>query len=185
MQLSGIAYSVHLQTSTKALVPSVLYNSEIANSPATIVSSASINPPNEVRAGERRQRSFEVCLVLLVACGSYLLYSLYLLMQGPSAAPQSSGLKWAGGILQEATALLLLGYVLSRRGRRFADLGLRLSLRDVGAGLLVAAVSYAAYGLGHTLVQTIHHVMYGSSQLVLQGRIFLRTLQSWQFHFHC
>jgi membrane protease YdiL (CAAX protease family) len=144
----------------------------MAYSPATIVSSASTNPPNEVSAGERRQRWFEVCLVLLVACGSYLLYSLYLLMKGPSAAPQSSGLKWAGGILQEATALLLLGYVLSRRGRRFADLGLRLSLRDVGVGLLVAAVSYAAYGLGHTLVQTIHHVMYGSFAAGPTGKDF-------------
>jgi membrane protease YdiL (CAAX protease family) len=63
--------------------------------------------------------------------------------------------------VQEATALLLLGYVLSRRGRSFADLGLRWSLRDVAVGLLVAGVSYVAYGLGHTLVQAVHHLVYG------------------------
>ncbi len=64
--------------------------------------------------------------------------------------------------MQEASALLLLGYVLSRRGLSFASLGLRWSPGDVGTGLLVAGVSYAAYGLGHTLVQTVHHLVYGS-----------------------
>jgi len=100
--------------------------------------------------------------VLLVACGGYIAYSLYLLIGGPSDAPQISGFRWAGGIVQEVAALLLLGYVLSRRGLRFTNLGLRWSLRDVAAGLLVTALSYAAYGLGHTLVQTIHHLVYGS-----------------------
>jgi membrane protease YdiL (CAAX protease family) len=140
----------------------VLYNSEMTNSPATVISSPSTDPPHEISAGERRERWFEICLVLLVACGSYILYSLYLLIQGPSAAPQSSSLKWAAAIVQEATALLVLGYVLSRRGRRFADLGLRWSPHDVVVGLLLAGVSYAAYGLGHTLVQTIHHLVYGT-----------------------
>jgi membrane protease YdiL (CAAX protease family) len=149
-----------------------LYNSEMTNSPDTIVSGASTNSPNELRSGDRRQRWFEVCLVLLVACGSYLLYSLYLLIQGPSAAPQNSSLRWAGGIVHEATALLLLGYVLSRRGRKFADLGLRWSPRDVGVGLLVTGLSYAVYGLGHTLVQTIHHLMYGSIATGPTGKDF-------------
>jgi membrane protease YdiL (CAAX protease family) len=134
----------------------------MTNSLATNTSSSSTNPRNEVSAGERRQRWFEVCLVLLVACGSYILYSLYLLIHGPSTAPQSSNLRWALAIVQEVTALLLLGYVLSRRGLKFADFGLRWSLRDVVVGLLVAAVSYAAYGLGRTLVQIVYHLVYGS-----------------------
>jgi membrane protease YdiL (CAAX protease family) len=134
----------------------------MTNSLATNTSSSSTNPRNEVSAGERRQRWFEVCLVLLVACGSYIIYSLYLLMHVPTTAPQSSNIRWAAAIAQEAAALLLLGYVLSRRGLKFANLGLRWSLPDVGVGLLVAAVSYAAYGLGHTLVQTVHHLVYGS-----------------------
>jgi membrane protease YdiL (CAAX protease family) len=99
---------------------------------------------------------------MLIACGGSIVYSLYLLIAGPSAAPQISSFRWAGGIVQEVTALLLLGYVLSRRGLRFADLGLRWHLRDVAVGLLVTAVSYATYGLGHTLVQTIHHLVYGT-----------------------
>jgi membrane protease YdiL (CAAX protease family) len=74
--------------------------------------------------------------------------------------------------MQEATALRLLGYVLSRRGRKFADLGMRWSLRDVVVGLLVAGVSYAAYGLGHTLVQAVHHLVYGSLATGPTGKDF-------------
>jgi membrane protease YdiL (CAAX protease family) len=140
----------------------VLYNSEMTNSPATAISSSPANAFNKLTAEEKRQRWFEVCLVMLVACGGYVLFALYLLINGPSVAPQSSSLKSGGSIVHEVTALLVLGYVLSRRGRRFANLGLRWSQSDVGMGLLVAAVSYAAYELGHTLVQTVHHSVYGS-----------------------
>lgn len=150
----------------------MLYISEMTNFSVTTVSGASTDPPNKLSAGEKRQRWFEVCLVLLVACGSYLLYSLYLLIQGPGAAPQNSSLRWGGGIVQEATALLVLGYVLSRRGRRFADLGLRWSLHDVVVGLLVAGVSYAAYGLGHTLVQTMYHLVYRTWPIGPTGKDF-------------
>lgn len=134
----------------------------MTNSPATISSSIPTNASNKVSAEERRQRWFEVCLVMLVACGGYILSALYLLINGPSAAPQVSSFRSAGSIMQEVTALLVLGYVLSRRGLTFANLGLRWSPNDVGMGLLVTVVSYAAYGLGHTLVQTVHHSVYGS-----------------------
>jgi len=113
-------------------------------------------------AGERRQRWLEVCLVLLVAFGSYIVYGAHLLISGPGNAPPVSGSRWVLGIVQEATALLLLGYVLSRRSLRFANIGLHWSARDIGVAVVVAGVSYAAYGLGYTLVQAIHHSMYGS-----------------------
>jgi membrane protease YdiL (CAAX protease family) len=128
----------------------------------TIIPDSATNSRNELSAKERRQRWFEVCLVMLVACGGYIFLALYLLINGPSAASQISSFRSAGGIMQEVTALLLLGYVLSRRGLGFANLGLRWSLSDVAMGLMVTAVSYAAYGLGHTLVQTVHHSIYGS-----------------------
>ena len=128
----------------------------------TIISDSAANSRNELSAKERRQRWFEVCVVMLVACGGYILFALYLLINGPSAVSQVSSLRSAGGIIHEAAALLLLGYVLSRRGLGFASLGLRWSPGDVGMALLVSVVSYAAYELGHTLVQTIHHLLYGS-----------------------
>lgn len=133
----------------------------MANSPPVIIS-ASTNMQSALSAAEKRHRWFEVCLVLLVACGSYIAYAIYLLISGPRSAQQISGFRWAGGIVQEVSALLLLGYVLSRRGLKFANLGLRWSLRDAGVGVLVAAVSYAAYMFGSTLVQLIHHLAYGT-----------------------
>jgi membrane protease YdiL (CAAX protease family) len=135
-------------------------------SPDTTIPGSSPQLRSELSAVERRQRWFELCLVMLVACGGYILYAFYLLINGPGAAPQSSSLRSAASILHEVTALLLLGYVLSRRGLRYANLGLRWSWRDVGMGLLVTMVSHAAYGLGHTLVQTIHQLAYGT---VLSG----------------
>jgi hypothetical protein len=47
-------------------------------------------------------------------------------------------------------------------GLRFANLGLHWSLRDVGMGLVVTSQSYAAYGLGHSLVQITHRLVYGT-----------------------
>jgi membrane protease YdiL (CAAX protease family) len=134
----------------------------MTDSPDKTISDSATNSRNELSVEERRQRWFEVCLVMLAACGSSIFFALYVLIKGPSAVSQFSSLRSAGGIIQEATALLLLGYVLSRRSLGFANLGLRWSRSDVAMGLLVTTVSYAAYGLGGTLVQTIHHLIYGS-----------------------
>src|SRR6266567_4143972 len=108
----------------------------------TIISDSAANSRDELSAKERRQRWFEVCLVMLVACAGYILFALYLLINGPSAASQVSSIRSAGSIVHEVTALLLLGYVLSRRGLGFADLGLRWTRSDVGMALLVTAASY-------------------------------------------
>ena len=134
----------------------------MTNSPATVAPGNPEKAPGELSAEEKHRRWLEVCMVMLVAFGGYVFSALYLLINGPTAALQNSNLKSAGSILQEVTALLVLGYVLSRRGLRFANLGLRLSPAEVGTGLLVTAVSYAAYGMGHTLVQTVHYLLYGS-----------------------
>jgi membrane protease YdiL (CAAX protease family) len=64
--------------------------------------------------------------------------------------------------MQEITALLLLGYVLSRRGLTLTNLGFRWAARDVGMGLLVAGLSFAAYVTGSMLVHLAHYSMYGS-----------------------
>lgn len=140
----------------------VLYKSEMTTSPAAVISQASEDAPIAISAQEQRRRWFEVGLVLLVAFGRTIFNSIYLLIHGPNAMPQISSVRWAGGIVHEVTALLLLGYVLSRRGRRFADLGFRWSLRDLGVGLLVTAMSYASYAFGAIVIQLIHHLAYGT-----------------------
>jgi membrane protease YdiL (CAAX protease family) len=140
--------------------------------PAAIVSTAAIDPISEISVAEKRQRWFEVCLVLLVAFGSNILYALYLLIYGPGASAPYTNFRWVTGIVHEASTLLLLGYVLSRRGRKFAALGLQWSLRNVGIGLLLAAVSYVVTKLGRTLVYDIRYLVYGAIAHGPTGRDF-------------
>ncbi len=111
---------------------------------------------------EKRGRWFEICLVVLVGCGGPFLNSLYLLKYGPSAMPRVTNVRWLVGLVQEISGLLLLGYVLSRRGRRLRDLGRRWTLKDVGTGLLMAGFSFAIYLLGSTLIHLLHFAIYGA-----------------------
>ncbi len=152
------------------------------NAPSnTIVSGCANGPQNELSDKERRQRWFEIFLVVLVAFGGYLVSALYLLLHGPTAESQVSSFRAAGNIVQEVAALLLLGYVLSRRGLKFSSLGLRWSLSDVRMGLLLTSVSYATFGVGYTLVQAVHHLVYGSWSDGPLREISSRTLPSWRF----
>jgi membrane protease YdiL (CAAX protease family) len=134
----------------------------MANPLATLLAMPASAPAVDLSVSERRQRWFEVGLVLWVACGGAFLNSLYLLKYGPGAMPSMSSARWAIGIVQEATALLLLGYVLSRRRLGLASLGLRWSFKDAGVGVLVAGASYAAYIIGAMFVQVVHYRLYGS-----------------------
>ena len=93
----------------------------------TTADSTSSNEPTHGLNNETRKRWFELFLVLLVAFGGPLLNSIYLLVNGPGAMSQASNARWTLGILQEITALLLLGYVLLRRNLGFANLGLCIS----------------------------------------------------------
>jgi len=129
---------------------------------AAPVVSTSENAFPELSAAERRQRWFEVCLVLLVALGAFILSSLYVLVHGPSAFTQLSNLRAASGLLQESAALLVLGYVLSRRGMSFAHLGFRWSLRDVRIGLLLMLLAWIAYAFGSVAIQVVHRVLFGA-----------------------
>jgi membrane protease YdiL (CAAX protease family) len=132
---------------------------------------------------EVRRRWFELFLILFVSCGTFLLHSLYLLVKGPGVFSQVSEMRWLGGLLQEASSLLLLGYVLARRSRRIRDLGLRWSFRDVGVGLLVAGVSFVAYLLGGLVVQLIHHAIYGTFATGPSGATFFSHPGPWAVPF--
>jgi len=107
---------------------------------------------------------------MLVAFSSPLLNSLYLLKYGPRLSSQMSGFGSLPVIVHEATALLLVGYVLSRRGRRLRDLGLCWSLKDVGVGLIVAASSLLSYGLGAYAIQGMHVAIYGTKAMGYSAR---------------
>jgi membrane protease YdiL (CAAX protease family) len=98
---------------------------------------------------------------MLVSFGGPVLNSLYLLKSGPLGAGQLPNSRWAVGFAHEITSLLVVGYVLARRGRRFRDLGLGMSIRDVGSGLFLAVTAYLAYSAGSIAIYAIHYRLYG------------------------
>jgi membrane protease YdiL (CAAX protease family) len=112
--------------------------------------------------GEKRRRWFEVGLVLTVGFGSSLLYSLYHLKNGPLYDSAATTLRWAALMLQQISTLCLLGYVLSRRTLGFRSIGLRWSPMDVGAGMLLALVSYGAYAFTYSFIQSFQHAVSGA-----------------------
>jgi membrane protease YdiL (CAAX protease family) len=122
---------------------------------------APANVRTEMPAVERRRCWFEVCLVLAVAFGTFIVNALYFLKNGPQAVPHYN-LRWAVGVVQETTSLLLLVYVLSRRGLGFRHIGLRWSVRDCLVGLLIAGLAYIAYLVAAVVIQMLHYSLYGS-----------------------
>ena len=144
----------------------------MSESLVTTIGDATIGSQSEVLARAKRQRWFELLLVLLVSFGGFFLNSLYLLRNGPSAAPNMSNFRWTIGILHESTALILLGYVLSRRRLRFKDLGLHWSLRCVGASVKLIFVSYLMYGFGAAAVRGLQYAIQGSAAMGPTGKDF-------------
>lgn len=118
--------------------------------------------PSEATKSEKGVRWFELCLVLLIAIGSYFFNSFYVLIVGSTGKGTSlvQSVEWMESILRESGGLLLLGYVLWRRKLRFSDLGLRWSVRDIGTGVAVAFAGYLAYGLGHSVVSVVYHALF-------------------------
>ena len=101
-------------------------------------------PPETVperATGRKWVRWFEVCLVLVVAFSDPVVSALYFLQHGPNPTPVITGWRWILGTSHEIIALLLLGYVLYKNGRRFADIGLRWAFRDIGRGVVVLLIS--------------------------------------------
>lgn len=128
--------------------------------------------PSAMSPGARRKRWFEVLLVLLVALTGPLTRALYILNTGPRSFLPRSSSSWLLGLLNEVIGLLLLGYVLSRSGRRFKDLGLYWSLRDFGFGFLVYLGSLATYVTGSLCIQLVHYFKYSAFYMGPSGKDF-------------
>ncbi len=136
------------------------------------VGAAAAEPRPELSAADKRLRWFEIFLILLIALGGSLFNSLYLLRYGPTAAPRAGGIRYGLGIVNEVASLALLGYVLSRRGRRFRDIGLRWSFRDVGMGFVVIVASYLSLLVGSVALDGIHFAIFRTLPTGPIGRDF-------------
>ena len=139
------------------------------------------------KAPTKRLRTIELGLVLLVAFSQQIALSIYALFSQTSLYGSSpgKGLMFSG-IMMELGPLAVLWYVLSRQGRSFASLGLRLSWKDIPKSLLVILLSYVAiviwwaaltqgyrFASGHVLNSQTRNVEFMSSALSVWGVLFM------------
>jgi membrane protease YdiL (CAAX protease family) len=136
------------------------YNGEMPSEVGTVPGTPVPSEMATRAVGDKRLRYFELCLVLLVALSTPFLNSLFLFFHGPGAIGQMYPFRWINPLLHEILALLVLSYVLLRRGRRFRDLGLSWSFRDCGVGVIVAIAGVTAYLSFALFVQLVHYVWY-------------------------
>jgi len=123
--------------------------------------------------GEKALRWFELGLVLAVAFAGALFNSIFLLQTGSRSAVPTGNSRWVWMMVEESVALLLLGYVLLRRGKRIADLGLRWSFGEVVRGILVAVTGYVVYSAGAMLVYLVQRALLrGAAHPVFGRQVF-------------
>jgi membrane protease YdiL (CAAX protease family) len=108
---------------------------------------------------DRRTRGIELLLVCWVAFGGSLLASGTSLFGGAPDRPVVSDLGWAAFVLQEGSALLLLWYVLGRRGKTIRDLGWSWAWKDVGWSVLLHLVTGAAYYFVYATIYSFRAVV--------------------------
>lgn len=128
----------------------------MVSAPTTLATAESSVTPPGGPVERKRQRWFELCLVLLIAVGGNLYNSLYILNDGLTAEMRVTNTRWLLGTGHEVASLLLLGYVLWNSGRRPSDIGLRWSFRDLGVGTLIAVASYVAYATANTFIYFLY-----------------------------
>jgi membrane protease YdiL (CAAX protease family) len=153
---------------TKSLRYSAVVNLITSNIPNNPDSPA----PAVIPSSSKRLRYFELALVLLIALTTPFLGSLYVFIHGPQQFATASPFRFLSGIIHEILALLLLAYVLARRGQRFRDLGLKWSLKDLGSGLLLFLASFVSMIAAVFVLQFAHRLLYGSLLPMHSGREF-------------
>jgi membrane protease YdiL (CAAX protease family) len=122
---------------------------EIANPVETVPSALAANQ----ESGPQALRWFELSLVFLVSFTYPLLYSFNIVRD--AFTPTFS---WPFMIVQEVCALLLLSYVLLRRGLRLKNIGLEWSATDLLRAVFVALNSYLFYLIGYCIIHFVFHV---------------------------
>lgn len=112
-------------------------------------------PTGETPGASRRLRLLELMLICALAFGGSLIYSVGAVFTGEDVSDyhESGGIvRTIYGVVEQASVLGLLVYVLFRQGRNLTNIGLSLSWKDVprsiGLALVAAVVTVLAeYGL--------------------------------------
>jgi hypothetical protein len=136
--------------------------------PVTDQFAASSNSPT----GGKRQRWFELCLVLFLSFGGSLYNGIYYFSHSPVAVPLMGTARALFAAAQSAATIILVGYVLARTGRKFRDIGLRWSFRDVGVGIVVLILGVVALLAVYRTSFAIHFAIYGTAPVHHRGSEF-------------
>jgi hypothetical protein len=112
-------------------------------------------------ATSKRQRCFELVLVIAVAFSSSMVSSFYALHGALGTQTLFDARRYVLGIIQETAYLFLLVYVLSRTGRKLRDIGMQWSLKDLAIGIGVTVAAYVAYLAAYQLILAIHYAATG------------------------
>jgi membrane protease YdiL (CAAX protease family) len=132
----------------------------MATPPAVLSVTDQVATPSRSSPRSRRQRWFELCLVLFISFGGSVYSGLYYLNHSPSAPTFASSTRALYAAAQSVVTIILLGYVLARTGRRFRDIGLRWSFGDVGTGIVVLLVAVVALVTVSRAYFDIHYAIY-------------------------
>ncbi len=94
---------------------------------------------------EHQLLTLEVVLVCLIAFGGSILTSFHEFFGYESGSSSTGAFKWIYAIVRQGSVLGLLWYVLKRRQKSFADLGLVWAPKDVGWSIALWAAGSAAF----------------------------------------
>ncbi|HTV41725.1 MAG TPA: CPBP family intramembrane glutamic endopeptidase [Candidatus Sulfotelmatobacter sp.] len=133
---------------------------------------------------DRQMEIFEVVLVCVIAFGVSVLGSIYLLFdRNIYGETTRSAYAWAAQGLREVACLGLLWYLLQRRGKTLADLGLSWSPKDFGWSIILWLAAHVAYNLVRSGIyslglaagnpETVHQAV---GHLLFGGGIFFATI---------
>jgi len=112
-----------------------------------------VSPPAVSSAvPERQMRIIEVALVCLVAVAPSLVSSTHAWLYPAHARSYGSSLAWGVQGLREVAALALVWYVLLRRGKTFADLGMAWKWADLGWSVLLGWGGMWAFDLVYSIL---------------------------------
>jgi membrane protease YdiL (CAAX protease family) len=116
--------------------------------------SASV-PRSRWSFAEDRLRGFELALVLVVAFAPSLFGSTWNWWNGETGARSRDLFDIFYGLQKELICLLLLAYVLARRGKSFRDLGLTFRKTDLLVGLFLTLAGHLATLLAWRAMESV------------------------------
>jgi membrane protease YdiL (CAAX protease family) len=123
-------------------------------------------PPSRWSLAADRLRGFELALILLVAFVPSLLVSTWDWWSGEIGPKTRDLFSALYGIQKQLLCLLLLAYVLARRGKSFRDLGLTFRRSDLAAGVLLTFAHYLAFSLAWRTMDSISLLATGHRTIV-------------------